>query len=128
MIGSWESSGVVTIHPLHKWYHMGLCHTDWWTPSDALVDVYLWRRASPLCSEYNSKATSLGERKLNSNQLYSTLCHILHMSEEFSKYRHILKYIYIFFFSFTICIYCFSSQIKTKFGLVWFSFMAYQPL
>ena len=25
----------------------------WRTASDALVDVYLWRRASPLCREYN---------------------------------------------------------------------------
>ena len=54
MIGSWESSGVVTIHPLRKWYHTWLCHADWWTPSDALVDVYLWRRASLLCREYSS--------------------------------------------------------------------------
>ena len=40
LIGSWEFSGVVTIHPLRKWYHTWLCHADWWTLSDALVDVY----------------------------------------------------------------------------------------
>ena len=28
--------------------------SDWRIPSDALVDVYLWRRASPLCREYNN--------------------------------------------------------------------------
>ena len=27
----------------------------WWTPSNALVDVYLWRRASPLCQKYNTR-------------------------------------------------------------------------
>ena len=29
------------------------------TSSNALVNVYLWRRASPLCREYNKKITTL---------------------------------------------------------------------
>ena len=29
---------------------------DWCTSSDALVDVYLWSRASPLSREYNNRA------------------------------------------------------------------------
>ena len=32
---------------------------DWCTPSDALVDVYLWRMASLLCREYNTLGVSL---------------------------------------------------------------------
>ena len=31
LIGTLESSGVVTIRPLRKWYHMWLYHVDWWT-------------------------------------------------------------------------------------------------
>ena len=53
MIGTCESSGVVTIH-----YADGITRDCvmrvWRTPSNALVDVYLWRRASPLCREYNN--------------------------------------------------------------------------
>ena len=45
---------VVTIRPLHKWYHTWLCHTDWCTLSDTLIDMYLWRRVSPLCRKYKT--------------------------------------------------------------------------
>ena len=39
LIESWESSVVVTIRPLCKWYHTWLCHADWCT----LVWRSCWR-------------------------------------------------------------------------------------
>ena len=37
LIGSWESSGVASIHPLCKWYHTWLCHVGLVSSSDTLL-------------------------------------------------------------------------------------------
>ena len=50
LIGSWESSVVVTIRPLRKWYHTWLCHMG----LVSSIDIYLWRRVNLLCREYNN--------------------------------------------------------------------------
>ena len=73
MIGSWESSGVVTVCPLHKWYHTWLCLADWWTPSETLVDVLFWRRASPLWSEYNNNKSRWNASEKSCSIKYSML-------------------------------------------------------
>ena len=56
LVESWESSVVVNIRPLCKWYHTWLCYADWYTRSDTLVDMFFWRRASPLCNEFNTSS------------------------------------------------------------------------
>ena len=55
LIGSWESSGVVTIRPLCRWYHTWLCHADLVNSclTVSLTCIY-GGRVSPLCREYNT--------------------------------------------------------------------------
>ena len=49
----------MTNRPLRKWYHTWLCHVGLLNSLWRSVDVYLWRSASPLCSEYNTICHSL---------------------------------------------------------------------